>query len=94
MPLSLGSGKLNLDILLRSVLILIILGFVLLNGTVFENHYPTNSVELYNYPLWRFLIVFLVIAGTWWCPYVGLATATAAFFYLGDMHTLTNSFTN
>ena len=79
---------------LRIVVIIAILGFVLLNGTVFETYYPNNSVELYKYPWWRFMIVFLVIVGTWWCPYVGLATATAAFFYLGDMHTLTKSFLN
>ena len=96
MPLSLGQlgklAQLKIDTLLRSLIILIILGFVLMNGTVFENHYPSSSVELYNYPLWRFLIVFLVAIGAWWCPYVGLATATAAFFYLGDMNTLTIPF--
>ena len=90
----LGQSNISFDTLLRSVVILCILGFVLVNGTVFENHYPSSSVELYNYPLWRFLIVFLVIVGAWWCPYIGLATATAAFFYLGDMHTLTIPFTD
>ena len=90
--MQLRQSNISLDTLLRSLLILFILGFVLFNGTVFENHYPSSSVELYNYPLWRFLIVFLVGVGAWWCPYVGLATATAAFFYLADMHTLTKSF--
>jgi hypothetical protein len=94
MPLSLGQFGQSFDTVLRTIIIVSILGFVLVNGTVFENHYPSSSVELYNYPLWRFLIVFLVIVGAWWCPYVGLATATAAFFYLGDMHTLTIPFTN
>jgi hypothetical protein len=70
----------------------ILLLCILQVGTVFEVHYPTRLVELYAFPWWRFLIVFLVVIGAWWCPRVGLLVALAAFFYLNDMHILTNPF--
>jgi hypothetical protein len=79
----------SIDIILRLTILTGLLGFILLNGSIFEEKYPHSSVELYMFPWWRFLIVLLVIAGAAWCPYVGLATATAAFLYLNDMHILT-----
>jgi len=84
---------LSIDSILRLIILTGILGFILLNGSIFEEKYPHSSVELYMFPWWRFLIVFLVIAGAAWCPYVGLATATAAFLYLNDMHILTRPHT-
>lgn len=70
----------------------ILLVCILQVGTVFEVHYPTRLVELYAFPWWRLLIVLLVAIGAWWCPRVGLLVALAAFFYLNDMHILTNPF--
>lgn len=70
----------------------ILLLCILQVGTVFEVHYPTRFVELYAFPWWRLLIVLLVAIGAWWCPRVGLLVALAAFFYLNDMHILTNPF--
>jgi hypothetical protein len=84
----------DLDRYLRLGVTLIILAYVLLFGSVFEAHYPTRLVELYAYPWWRLLVVLLVALGAWWCPRVGLALAVAVFFYLNDMHTLTNPFRN
>lgn len=77
---------------LRTFVILIVLGYVLVYGSVFEAHYPTRIVELYAFPWWRLLIVSLVAIGAWWCPRVGLALAVAVFFYLNDMHILTSPF--
>ena len=79
----------SIDIILRITILTGLLGFILLNGSIFEEKYPHSFVELYTFPWWRLLIVLLVIAGAAWCPYVGLATATAAFLYLNDMHILT-----
>jgi hypothetical protein len=79
---------------LRTAVTVIVLGYVLLSGSVFEATYPTRMVELYAMPWWRLLIVSLVAIGAWWCPRVGLALAVAVFFYLNDMHTLTSSFVN
>jgi len=70
--------------------ILIILFFLLHSGSVFETSYSSNLVELYAFPWWRLLVVCLVLIGAWWCPRIGILLALAAFFYLNDMHSLTN----
>ena len=80
--------------MLRTGVVVVIVLYVILFGSVFEAHYPTRVVELYAYPWWRLLIVSLVAIGAWWCPRVGLALAVAAFFYLNDMHILTSPFAN
>ena len=96
MLLSMKSLKsLNFDTTLRIAVMTILFGFLLLNGSVLEVQYPHNVVELYDFPWWRFILVALVIAATSWCPFVGMATAVAVFFYLNDMFLLTaRSFRN
>ena len=84
----------TLDLIVRSGVILLIVLFILFSGSVFELSYPIQVVELYAVPWWRFLVVILVLVGTWWCPRVGFVLAIAAFFYLNDMHILTTSFVN
>jgi hypothetical protein len=82
----------TLDLSVRSGVILLTIVFILLCSSVFEISYPMQIVELYAVPWWRFLVVLLVVIGTWWCPRVGFVLALAAFFYLNDMHILTSSF--
>jgi len=77
---------------IRIFVALIILLVILLSSSVFEVSYPKQFVELYAFPWWRFLVVCLVIVGAWWCPRVGVLLGLAAFFYLNDMHILTQSF--
>jgi hypothetical protein len=75
---------------LSVVLVLFVL--ILQFSSVFEASYSSRLVELYGFPWWRFLVVCLVLVGSWWCPRIGIVLALAAFFYLNDMHILTNSF--
>jgi len=84
----------TLDLSVRSGVILLTILFILFFSSVFELSYPKQIVELYAVPWWRFLVVILVMIGTWWCPRVGFVLALAAFFYLNDMHMLTSSFVN
>ena len=84
----------TLDLSIRSGVILLTILFILFSSSVFELSYPKQIVELYAVPWWRFLVVILVVIGTWWCPRVGFVLALAAFFYLNDMHILTSSFVN
>jgi hypothetical protein len=82
----------DLEIFLKFVVAILILGFILHSGSVFETSYPSRFVELYALPWWRFFIVLLVVIGAWWCPRVGIVLALAAFFYLNDMRSLTSPF--
>ena len=77
---------------LKFSVILLLLGFILHSGSVFETSYPSQFVDLYALPWWRLFIVLLVVIGAWWCPRVGIILALAAFFYLNDMHSLTDTF--
>jgi hypothetical protein len=80
------------DKIMRNVVVVLLLGWLLWNASVFEAPYPIRSVNLYPYPGWRFLIIFMVFLGAVWCPRVGLAAALVAFFYLSDMKILLQSF--
>jgi len=61
-------------------------------STVFEQEYHTKLVDLYMYPLWRFLVILLVLFASLWCPRVAVVVALVAFFYLADMYTLLTPF--
>lgn len=57
-------------------------------GSVFEAPYDKTLVKLYGFPLFRFMLVLLVLAGTYWCPRVGVMVALSVFFYIEDMEKL------
>ena len=42
-------------------------------------------VALWEYPAWRFLLLFTIWLGAEWCPRVGVMTATAVVFYVVNM---------
>jgi len=54
----------------------------------FEQENNTKLVDLYMYPLWRFLVILLVLFASLWCPRVAVVVALVVFFYLADMYTL------
>lgn len=60
-------------------------------GSVFESPYSMAQVKLYEYPIWRLALVFLVFLAALWCPKVGAMVAVAVFFYLEDLQKLTQS---
>jgi hypothetical protein len=60
----------------------------LYEGSVFEAPYDMTLVKLYGFPLFRFMLVLLVLAGSYWCPHVGSMVALAVFFYIEDMEKL------
>jgi hypothetical protein len=66
--------------------------WLMLYGTVFEAPYATQLVELHSLPLWRLVLVILVLVAAQWCPRVGLYTGLAVFFYLADLEKLTTPF--
>lgn len=71
------------------ILFLVLVGFlVIYNSTLFEKEYNETLMNLYTYPWWRFLMVFLVISSAVWSPELAIIVALAIFFYLNDMNTL------
>jgi hypothetical protein len=60
----------------------------LYEGSVFEAPYDKTLVSLYGFPLFRFVLVLLVLVASYWCPRVGVMVALAVFFYIEDMEKL------
>lgn len=73
---------------LRAALVLFLAVLVFHYSTVFEKEYNATLLDLYTYPWWRFLLVFLMITATLWCPRVGIVMALLVFLYLSDMSVL------
>ena len=84
----------NVDTLLESTVLISLFTYILLFGSVFEESYSKEMVDLYVQPWWRILIVSLVAVAAWWSPRVGLTMALAVFLYLNDMDILTSPFLN
>jgi hypothetical protein len=78
----------NLDGLLRVCVIVIACIVIVKYASVYEEEYSKKLIDLYIYPWWRILIVFLLIASAMWCPTVSIIVAFLGFFYLSDMNTL------
>lgn len=67
---------------------IITIGFLTWNtveGSVFENEYPAAFVKLYTIPLWRLLLVILMILACDWNRSLGIMIAFTIFFYIMDM---------
>lgn len=81
----LAKGSLTFDTILSSIIILAFFIWNLIEGAVFENEYPAVMVGLYQYPIWRMLLVVLLILATEWCPCVAIMIAFTVFFYIMDI---------
>ncbi len=75
----------DIDAMLRGLVTLVLLGWNIVEGAVFENEYPPSFVQLYPIPIWRVLLLVALLAGAYWCPSVGLMLAFTTFFYVMDM---------
>lgn len=76
------------DGIFRALAVFLIAFVAIKYSTLFEESYSRKLTDLYVYPWWRFLVVFLVLSAAIWCPRVGILMALVAFFYLSDMNTL------
>ena len=84
----------SIDSILEGVVLFLIFSYILFFGSVFEESYSKQMVDLYVQPWWRILIVSLVVVGSWWSARVGLTMSLAVFLYLNDMDILTSPFLN
>ena len=83
---------LTTDEVVQPLVILFAVVVIIQYSSVFEQEYHTKLINLYMYPWWRMLIIFLVISAAIWSPRIGILVALAVFFYLSDMNTLITPF--
>lgn len=88
--MKLQKGSLTFDTILKYIVIAAFFGWNLLEGSVFENEYPSAMVNLYQYPIWRIVWVVLLILATDWCPCVAVMVAFTIFFYIMDIEVTTH----
>ena len=80
---SITSGA--IDIFIGNLMTIAFLTWNTIEGSVFENEYPAAFVKLYTVPIWRLLIVLLMIAAATWNHSLGIMIAFTIFFYVMDM---------
>jgi hypothetical protein len=74
-----------LDASLRLIVSLGLLGWNVFEGLSLRTPYPSTMVALWDYPIWRILLLFIVWLGAEWCPRVGILTAIAVVMYIVNM---------
>jgi hypothetical protein len=79
----------KVDNVLRLSVSLIIIVWLFSQAFLYQAEYPTQLVKLYREPLWRILLIVLVIAAFMWCQNVGILLALAVIMYITDLDTLT-----
>ena len=87
-PLTLQTVSLisnDLDNLLKNIMIVLFLIWNVVEGSVFENEYPYAFVKLYTIPIWRLVLIILMILAALWNHSLGIMLAFTMFFYVMDM---------
>lgn len=77
------------DDILKFIIVALFFGWNLLEGSIFENEYPRAMVNLYQYPIWRIVLVALLFLASDWCPSVAIMIAFTIFFYIMDIEVTT-----
>jgi hypothetical protein len=75
----------EIDNILKNVMILLFLIWNVVEGSVFQNEYPYAFVKLYTIPIWRLILVILMILAALWNHSLGIMLAFTMFFYVMDM---------
>lgn len=78
----------TLDGILRTLIVIFGCIFIVRYATLYEEEYSKKLIDLYIHPMWRILLVLILIMAAVWCPMVSIVIAFLAFFYLSDMNTL------
>lgn len=74
-----------MDMALRFITVLALLGWNVFESLSLRTPYPGTMVALWEYPLWRFILLLTIWLGAEWCPRVGVMTAIAVIFYISNM---------
>ena len=73
------------DASLRMIVILGLMGWNAFEALSLRTPYPSSIVVLWESPLWRMMLLFIVWVGAEWCPRVGLMTGVAVVMYIVNM---------
>lgn len=74
-----------IDMSLRLILVLALIGWNVLEGLSLRTPYPSTMVALWSSPIWRFTLLLAIWLGAEWCPRVGLMTGLAVVCYVMNM---------
>jgi hypothetical protein len=74
-----------IDIFIGNLMTIGFLSWNVLEGSVFQNEYPSAFVKLYTLPIWRLLLLVLMISASTWNHSLGIMIAFTIFFYVMDM---------
>jgi len=75
----------TIDIFIGNLMTVGFLTWNVIEGSVFENEYPYPFVKLYTLPIWRLLLLTLMIVAASWNHSLGIMIAFTTFFYVMDM---------
>ena len=70
---------------LRMIVILGLLGWNAFEALSLRTPYPSTMVALWESPIWRMALLFIVWLGAEWCPRIGLMTGIAVVMYIVNM---------
>ena len=73
------------DMALRFITVLALLGWNVFESLSLRTPYPGTMVALWEYPVWRFILLLTIWLGAEWCPRVGLLTGMAVSMYIVNM---------
>lgn len=76
------------DGIFRALFVFLAIFVIVYYSSLMERPYHQKLAQLYLHPLWRILIILLVLSAALWCPRVGILMAFIAFLYMNDMNTL------
>jgi hypothetical protein len=74
-----------IDAVLRIAVVLGLLGWNAFEALSLRTPYPSSMVALWDSPIWRLLLLFIVWVGAEWCPRVGAMTGMAVLMYIVNM---------
>jgi hypothetical protein len=57
---------------------------------LYQAEYPTRLVELYEEPLWKGLLIALVLSSFIWSPVVGILLTFAVIMYFTDLESISD----
>ena len=74
-----------IDAVLRIAVVLGLLGWNAFEALSLRTPYPSSMVALWDSPIWRLLLLFIVWVGAEWSPRVGAMTGIAVLMYIVNM---------